>query len=65
MEIKGNAGIAPAYIPQEVTRTGTESVANGVSQATPAGIAAAKAAFEKAPILGNLPDQIIYSGIVA
>ncbi|MCI0605918.1 hypothetical protein L0156_23270 [bacterium] len=40
MEIRWNAGMTPAKVGQEVTTTGISSVANGVSQATPAGISA-------------------------
>jgi len=63
MEIKWNAGIAPAQIGQEATTTGINSAANGVSQATPAGISAAKDAFEKTSILGKVSGQSIHGGI--
>lgn len=65
MEIRWNAGIVPAQIGQEVTTTGITSVANGVSQATPAGISAAKDAFEKTTILGQVSGQSIHGGIAA
>ncbi len=63
IDFKGNAGIAPAQIGQEVTTTGINSVANGVSQATPAGISAAKDTFEKTTILGQVSGQSIHGGI--
>jgi hypothetical protein len=63
IEFKWNAGIAPAQTNREATTTGINSVANGVSQATPAGIAAAKDAFEKTQMLGKLPGQVLYGGI--
>ncbi len=50
---------------QEVTRTGINSVANGVSQATPAGISAAKDAFENTTSLGTLSGNTIQGGIAA
>jgi hypothetical protein len=63
IDFKSNVGITPTQISQEATTTGINSVANGVSQATPAGISAAKDAFEKTQILGKLPGQILYGGI--
>lgn len=56
IDFKRFADIAPGYAGQEVTRTGIESIANGVSQATPAGIAAAKDAFEKTDLLNARGD---------
>jgi hypothetical protein len=62
MEIRRNVGIAPGQIGQESTTTGINSVANGVSQSTPAGISAAKDAFANTSTLGMLSGKSIHSG---
>lgn len=63
MDIRWNSGITQGLAGQEVTRTAINSIETGVSQATPAGIAAAKDAFEKTTILGTIPGQVPYGGI--
>jgi hypothetical protein len=65
INFKLNAGIASSLIGQEATRTGINSVANGVSQTTPAGISAAKDAFKNTTILRQVSGQSIHGGIAS